>query len=153
MEIPACAGMTVLRGWDGRDDADSRNGAAECIDLARLMGLLWGHRDGGDGVSISDGVGGAVPRAFAGVDMTSSYIGKVDIARRYAEEPDRVNIHTFEASFVGNHNTYRVAYQDGNWSCECAFFATRGVCSHIMALQRMLDEMLTGRGMAATAAV
>lgn len=84
--------------------------------------------------------------------MTSSYIGKVDKARRYAEEPDRVNIHTFEASFIGNHNTYRVGYRDGEWSCECAFFATRGVCSHIMALQRMLDEMLTGRGMAKTAA-
>jgi hypothetical protein len=54
--------------------------------------------------------------------MSSSYIGKVDKARKYAEEPDRVNIHTFEASFLGNHNTYRVAYKDGDWSCECAFF-------------------------------
>ena len=35
--------------------------------------------------------------------MTSSYIGKIDKARKYAEEPGRVNIHTFEASFVGNH--------------------------------------------------
>ena len=74
--------------------------------------------------------------------MSSSYIGKVDKARKYAAEPDRVNIHTFEASFVGNHNTYRVKYHNGDWQCECAFFATRGVCSHIMALQRMLDEML-----------
>ena len=74
--------------------------------------------------------------------MSSSYIGKVDKARKYAEEPDRVNIHMFEASFVGNHNTYRVKYHNGEWQCECAFFATRGVCSHIMALQRMLDEML-----------
>ena len=77
--------------------------------------------------------------------MSSSYIGKVDKARRYAEEPERVNIHTFEASFIGNHNTYRVSYRDGEWHCECAFFATRRVCSHIMALQRMLDEMLAGQ--------
>lgn len=83
--------------------------------------------------------------------MTSSYIGKVDKARRYAEEPGRVNIHTFEASFIGNHNTYRVAYRDGEWSCDCAFFATRQICSHIMALQRMLDEMLAGRGIEQTA--
>ena len=81
----------------------------------------------------------------AGVEMSSSYIGKVDKARRYAEEPERVNIHTFEASFIGNHNTYRVAYRDGDWNCECAFFATRRVCSHTMALQRMLDEMLAGQ--------
>ena len=78
----------------------------------------------------------------AGVEMTSSYIGKVDKARKYAAEPGRVHIHTFEASFAGNHNTYRVAYHDGDWRCECAFFSTRGVCSHTMALQRMLDEML-----------
>ena len=77
--------------------------------------------------------------------MSSSYIGKVDKARRYAEEPDRVYIHTMEASFTGNHNTYRVGYHDGEWRCECAFFATRGICSHIMALQRMLDEMLAGQ--------
>ena len=85
--------------------------------------------------------------------MTSSYIGKVDKARRYAEEPGRVNIHTFEASFIGNHNTYRVAYRDGEWSCDCAFFATRRICSHIMALQRMLDEMLAGRGIEQAAAI
>ena len=82
--------------------------------------------------------------------MSSSYIGKVDKARKYAEEPDRVNIHTFEASFLGNHNTYRVAYKSGDWSCECAFFATRQVCSHTMAMQRMLDDMLAGRGMEQT---
>ena len=85
--------------------------------------------------------------------MTSSYIGKVDKARKYAEEPGRVNIHTFEASFVGNHNTYRVGYRDGEWRCECAFFRTRGVCSHIMALQRMLDEMLAGQAAQEEAAV
>ena len=85
--------------------------------------------------------------------MSSSYIGKVDKARKYAEEPDRVNIHTFEASFVGNHNTYRVKYHNGEWQCECAFFATRGVCSHIMALQRMLDEMLARQAEPEEAAV
>ena len=85
--------------------------------------------------------------------MSSSYIGKVDKARKYAAEPDRVNIHTFEASFVGNHNTYRVKYHNGDWQCECAFFATRGVCSHIMALQRMLDEMLARQAKPEEAAV
>ena len=85
--------------------------------------------------------------------MSSSYIGKVDKARKYAEEPDRVHIHTMEASFTGNHNTYRVVYRDGGWQCECAFFETRGVCSHIMALQRMLEEMLAGQPRQERAAV
>ncbi len=90
-----------------------------------------------------------MPENATGVEMSSSYIGKIDKARKYAEEPDRVHIHKMEATFTGNHNTYRVSYNDGNWRCECAFFATRGICSHIMALQRMLDEMLAAQAEAA----
>ena len=41
--------------------------------------------------------------------MNSSFIGKVDKARRYAEEKDRVSITTFMATFQGNHGTYDVS--------------------------------------------
>lgn len=74
--------------------------------------------------------------------MDSSFIGKIDKARRYAEEKERVSIQRFSATFHGNHNSYAVEFDSGAWRCECAFFLNRGVCSHTMALQRMLDEML-----------
>ena len=74
--------------------------------------------------------------------MNSSFIGKVDKARRYAEEKDRVSITTFKATFQGNHGTYEVEFDGGNWRCECLFFWNHGTCSHIMALQRILDEVL-----------
>ena len=74
--------------------------------------------------------------------MNSSFIGKIDKARKYAEERERVSINSFHATFEGNHNTYQVSFESGEWKCECLFFHTRGVCSHIMALQRMLDEFL-----------
>ncbi len=74
--------------------------------------------------------------------MDSSIIGKIDKARQYAEEKDRVNITSFAATFKGNHDQYDVRFEDGSWRCECHFFATREVCSHTMALQRILDEML-----------
>ena len=74
--------------------------------------------------------------------MDSSIIGKVDKARRYAEEKERVNVTNFNATFNGNHNTYEVAYDSGNWHCQCLFFTTRGVCGHTMALQRILAEVL-----------
>ena len=74
--------------------------------------------------------------------MDSSIIGKIDKARKYAEEKERVSITSFSATFQGNHNSYDVSYNTGAWDCECHFFATRAVCSHTMALQRMLDEML-----------
>ena len=74
--------------------------------------------------------------------MHSSIIGKIDKARKYAEEKDRVSITSLNASFQGNHNTYAVGFDSGAWHCECRSFLTRGMCSHIMALQRMLEEML-----------
>ena len=74
--------------------------------------------------------------------MDSSMIGKIDKARQYAEERERVTISGLRASFQGNHNTYEVDYDSGTWDCRCHFFATRGVCSHIMALQRILAGML-----------
>ncbi len=75
--------------------------------------------------------------------MDSSIIGKIEKARQYAEQKDRVNITSFAATFQGNHNLYDVRFEDGAWRCECHFFATRDICSHTMALQRILNEMLT----------
>ena len=74
--------------------------------------------------------------------MNSSFIGKIDKARKYAEERERVSINSFHATFAGNHNTYQVKFESGAWNCECLFFTTRSVCSHTMALQRILDDVL-----------
>ena len=74
--------------------------------------------------------------------MDSSIIGKIEKAKQYAEQKDRVNITSFEATFKGNHDNYDVQFSDGAWRCECHFFATREICSHTMAMQRILDEML-----------
>ena len=74
--------------------------------------------------------------------MNSSIIGKIDKAKKYAEERERVSIDSFHATFTGNHNTYQVKFESGQWHCVCLFFTTRGVCSHTMALQRILDDVL-----------
>ena len=78
--------------------------------------------------------------------MHSSIIGKIDKARKYAEEKDRVSITSLKATFQGNHNNYAVSFESGSWHCDCRSFLTRGMCSHTMALQRMLDEMLASAG-------
>ncbi len=74
--------------------------------------------------------------------MDSGMISKIQKARRYAQERDRILFSDFDVTFRGEHNTYRVSYRKGNWSCECGFFARRGVCSHTMALERILMGML-----------
>lgn len=74
--------------------------------------------------------------------MHSSIINKIEKARAYAEQKDRVLINSINVSFRGNHDEYPVSYDHGVWSCPCAFFQSHTMCSHTMALERMLEGML-----------
>ena len=74
--------------------------------------------------------------------MQSSLIGKIEKAKRYAQEKDRVTLTGLSASFRGEHDEYALSYKEGKWHCSCHFFATRGTCSHCMAMQKILAEML-----------
>ncbi|MBM4447057.1 MAG: hypothetical protein FJ023_06880 [Chloroflexi bacterium] len=74
--------------------------------------------------------------------MHSSLIGKVEKAKRYAQEPDRVTLSEFSADFRGEHNNYTVTYKSDKWHCTCPFFSQWETCSHTMALQRLFAEVL-----------
>jgi hypothetical protein len=74
--------------------------------------------------------------------MNSSLIGKIEKAKRYAQEPGRVRFQRFEVSFRGAHDLHRVAFDHGRWECNCHFFALYGTCSHTMAMERILGEMM-----------
>ncbi len=74
--------------------------------------------------------------------MQSSLIGKIEKARRYAQEPDRVTFSDFSVKFRGENDTYTTDYKSGKWRCTCNFFSSWGICSHTMALQKILDNML-----------
>lgn len=74
--------------------------------------------------------------------MQSSLISKIEKAKRYAQEKDRVTFSEFKVSFRGEHNNYTISYKEGKWYCSCRFFSRQAVCSHTMALQQILAEML-----------
>ena len=74
--------------------------------------------------------------------MQSSLISKIEKARRYAQERDRVHIQELTIDFRGDHNTYALSYSSGIWKCPCSFFSMHGTCSHTMALERMLGDLL-----------
>jgi len=74
--------------------------------------------------------------------MQSSLIGKIEKAKRYAEEPERVTISNFSAVFRGENDCHELGLADGKWSCNCSFFSQYGECVHIMTLQRLLGKML-----------
>ena len=74
--------------------------------------------------------------------MNSSLIGKIEKAKRYAEEPERITFSNFSLSFRGDHDSHSLTFRDNNWHCSCSYFASHGLCSHTMALEKILGEML-----------
>ncbi len=74
--------------------------------------------------------------------MQSSLIGKIEKAKRYAQELDRITFSAFTVDFRGEHDSYTLSYKEGKWHCSCHFFSLRGVCSHTMAMQKVLTAML-----------
>ena len=73
--------------------------------------------------------------------MDYGMIGKIEKAKRYAEQPDRIRIDELTVTFVGENNPHTVRIVDGAWQCDCDFFQSRGRCSHTMALEKILGEM------------
>ena len=74
--------------------------------------------------------------------MQSSLIGKIEKAKRYAQETDRITFSELSVNFRGDNDTYTTEYKNGKWHCSCHFFASWGLCSHTMALERVLRNML-----------
>jgi hypothetical protein len=73
----------------------------------------------------------------------SSMIGKVEKAMRYAHEPDRVKITRFTASFAGDNGSHTITLDGETWHCDCHLFESAGGCTHTLAVQKMLDPMLS----------
>jgi hypothetical protein len=80
--------------------------------------------------------------------MDSAMIGKIEKAKRYAEEPERIQFEQFQVIFRGTNTGHTVSFHKGTWRCTCHFFAGRGVCSHVMAMERVLGVMLPADAMA-----
>ena len=74
--------------------------------------------------------------------MQSSIIGKIEKARRYAAEPDRFHIETFSVTVRGDNADHRVEFANDAWSCACGFFREWSICSHTMAVERVLAGLV-----------
>ena len=74
--------------------------------------------------------------------MQSSLIGKIEKAKRYAQERERITFSELSVKFRGDNDDYTTGYKDGKWHCSCHFFSNWGLCSHTMALERILGNML-----------
>ena len=74
--------------------------------------------------------------------MDYGMVSKIEKAKRYAEQRDRIQFVSFQVTFDGDNNPHTVSFENGAWACDCSFFSSRGVCSHTMAMERVLAGML-----------
>ncbi len=75
--------------------------------------------------------------------MDYGMIGKIEKAKFYAEERERIQFQTLNVRITGDNNKdHYVSYDHGQWECDCSFFNTRGVCSHTMAMEKVLTDMV-----------
>ena len=82
--------------------------------------------------------------------MDNGMVGKIQKAKLYAEERNsRVRFDAFTVTIKGDNSDHQVNYEDGVWTCNCGFFTTRGVCSHTMAMERVLEGMIEAEAMGA----
>ena len=69
-------------------------------------------------------------------------IGKIQKAKEYAEQPERVTFHTLVLEFVGDNSKYTVSLGADGWSCSCHGFEKYAICPHIMSLEKIFKPML-----------
>ena len=74
--------------------------------------------------------------------MQSSLIGKIEKAKRYAQETERITLSEFSAYIRGDNDSHVTGYKDGKWHCTCDFFSHWDLCSHSMTMERVLGKML-----------
>jgi hypothetical protein len=74
--------------------------------------------------------------------MDSGLLRKIEKAKRYAEERERIRIEKLVVTFDGANNPHMVHMENGLWQCDCDFFQTRQRCSHTMALEIIFEDML-----------
>lgn len=82
--------------------------------------------------------------------MHSDLISKIEKARQYAQQPERIAIDSLQASFRGGNNDHTITINDGEWHCDCEFFRSHLTCAHVMAMQQILAPMLSDRARQAT---
>lgn len=74
--------------------------------------------------------------------MRSDLISRVEKANRYAGERERIHFRNLSVDFQGSHDTHITSLIDGQWVCTCHFFSKWSTCAHVMAMQKVLGNML-----------
>ena len=74
--------------------------------------------------------------------MNSGMTHKIIKARQYAEQPERIHIHTLAVDLDGDDRRHRVELVEDRWSCDCEYVQGHRLCAHTMAMERLLGALV-----------
>ena len=74
--------------------------------------------------------------------MDSGMIGKIQKAKRYAQERNRFHFDALTVTINGENNSHTAQLDNGKWQCDCDYFKGHDLCTHTMALEELLKDML-----------
>lgn len=74
--------------------------------------------------------------------MDSRLARKIEKAKDYALQPERVKFAQYKATFKGDNEDHEISYETDTWRCTCHYFEGHETCSHTMAMQIMLEDMV-----------
>ena len=75
--------------------------------------------------------------------MNVSFVRKVEKAKDYALQKERVSFASCKIRFSGDNGDHTVSYEAGGWDCDCDYRIGRDTYAHIMALQMMFQGMVS----------
>lgn len=73
--------------------------------------------------------------------LDSGLINKIQKAKSYADQPERIHFKDLRVAIDGNHAEHTVVFHEGDWRCDCEYFRNHHTCSHVMAIDRVLGVM------------
>ena len=76
--------------------------------------------------------------------MDSSLFRKIEKAKDYALQPERIKFAQYKATFKGDNDDHEISYEAGSWRCTCHYFSGHDTCSHTMAMQIIFEGMVNG---------
>lgn len=74
--------------------------------------------------------------------IDSSLVRKMEKAKDYAVQADRVKLNSCSIKFRGDHSDHDVTYEAESWRCTCEYFSGHGTCSHTMAVEMKLEGVI-----------
>lgn len=82
-----------------------------------------------------------IENRMAKLAFVRALLKKIEKAKKYAQEPERVAfVDSNNATLRSDHGVRQLTCWNGRWQCECDFFYSHGVCSHVIAVETLYFE-------------